>query len=62
MAQARLPKITQAEILRGVKALQAAGVRDFTVEFRPDGTVTLNASRDSDDLIKGPDPDELLGR
>ena len=51
--------LKQSELTRYAKAMQAAGIQEWRVDIRPDGTVSVVAGK-TEGLPFGPDPDELL--
>lgn len=51
--------LKQSELTRYAKGLLAAGVSDFRVVVRPDGSHEIIAGKVAENLV-GPDPDDLL--
>lgn len=51
--------LKQSDLTRYAKGLLAAGVSEFRVLVRPDGSHEIIAGKVADNLI-GPDPDDLL--
>ena len=51
--------ITQSVLVRCAKAMQKAGIRDWTMTARPDGSLEIAAGK-AESALTGPDPDELL--
>ena len=51
--------LKQSDLTRYAKGLLAAGVSEFRVVVRPDGSHEIIASKVSENLV-GPDPDDLL--
>lgn len=51
--------LKQSELTRYAKAMQAAGLSDWRVVVRPDGTHEIIAGK-TDAAQAGPNPDELL--
>lgn len=58
MAQPRAA-LKQSDLTRYAKALQAAGVAEWRVVVRPDGSHEIVAGK-IDPAAAGPNPDELL--
>lgn len=56
---ARRAILRQSDLIRYAKAMQSAGVNDWRVVARPDGSHEIVAGKTNAPLI-GPDPDELL--
>jgi hypothetical protein len=57
MARPALLKL--ADLTRYAKAMRAAGVHDWRIEAKPNGTHTIIVGK-LPDAMAGPDPDELL--
>lgn len=51
--------LKQSDLTRYAKAMRAAGIAEFRVLLRPDGTHEIVAGK-YDEMQAGPDPDELL--
>jgi hypothetical protein len=56
---ARPAILKQSELTRYAKAMQNAGVKEWRVVARPDGSHEIVAGK-TDAALTGPDPDELL--
>lgn len=56
---ARPAMIKQSELTRYAKAMQKAGVKEWRIVARPDGSHEIVAGK-TDAALTGPDPDELL--
>lgn len=56
---ARAAPLKQSDLTRYAKAMRAAGVQEWRVEVKPNGTHTIIAGK-LPDAMAGPDPDELL--
>lgn len=56
---ARPAILKQSELTRYAKAMQKAGVKEWRVVARPDGSHEIVAGK-TDAAMTGPDPDELL--
>jgi hypothetical protein len=57
---ARPAILKQSELTRYAKAMQKAGVPEWRVVARPDGSHEIVAGRVVNNLQIGPNPDELL--
>lgn len=57
--QTRRAPLKQSDLTRYAKGLLAAGVSEFRVVVRPDGSHEIIAGKVNENLA-GPDPDELL--
>jgi hypothetical protein len=51
--------LKQSELTRYAKAMQKAGVKEYRIVARPDGSHEIVAGK-TDAALTGPDPDELL--
>jgi len=56
---ARPAILKQSELTRYAKAMQKAGVKEWRIVARPDGSHEIVAGK-TDAALTGPDPDELL--